>query len=138
MRAVVDTSAVFRKLFGEQGALKEWGRIDDAFASRILLVELGRAVDRVRLAGKIDDDQVVSIHQEARKLLASATIVSLTPRILRRAAAAFPTVVGTLDALHLATALELARDDPGSWVLATHDEQLARAARASGLEVVGA
>jgi predicted nucleic acid-binding protein len=49
-----------------------------------------------------------------------------------------PTTLGTLDALHLATALELAAGGVAGLVLATHDAQLARAARASGLEVIGA
>jgi predicted nucleic acid-binding protein len=53
-------------------------------------------------------------------------------RVLTRAAGPMPTVVGSLDAIHLATALE-----PG-FVLLTHDKQLARAARASGLDVGGA
>jgi predicted nucleic acid-binding protein len=48
-----------------------------------------------------------------------------------------PTVLGTLDALHLATALEVKRALAPKLVLLTHDEQLARAARASGLAVLG-
>jgi predicted nucleic acid-binding protein len=48
-----------------------------------------------------------------------------------------PTVIGSLDAIHLATALELAEETRTSLVLATHDARLARAARASGLTVIG-
>ena len=54
-----------------------------------------------------------------------------------RAAMPMPTTLGTLDAIHLATALELAPSIDGPMSLATHDEQLARAARASGMDVVG-
>jgi hypothetical protein len=49
-----------------------------------------------------------------------------------------PTVLGTLDAIHLATAL-LWRENTGSdLVMATHDGSLALAARAAGFRVIGA
>lgn len=46
-------------------------------------------------------------------------------------------LIGTLDALHLATALVLAPLLDAPLHFATHDAQLARCARASGLSVVG-
>lgn len=137
MTVLVDTSVVLRKLFGERGALPEWARIRLAFASRILPVELGRVIDRARLAGDIDDAQVEQLQRESRRLLRSVEILALGERVLSRATSPMPTALGTLDALHLATALELAPAHP-SLTLATHDRQLARAARASGLEVCGA
>jgi predicted nucleic acid-binding protein len=134
--ALVDTSVVLRKLFGERGSLVEWRDVREAYASRILPVELGRVIDRCRLAGDIDDDQVEQLQGEARRLLRSMEIIALSERILARAAGPMPTVLGSLDAIHLATAQELAVTRAGL-VLATHDKQLARAARASGLDVRG-
>jgi predicted nucleic acid-binding protein len=135
--ALIDTSVVLRKLFGEPRALPEWPRIREAFASRILLVEVGRMIDRSRLTSAIDDAQVEQLQSEARKLLRSVAVVALTDRILTRAAGPMATVLGTLDAIHLATAHDVALSRPGL-LLATHDKQLARAARASGLDVCGA
>jgi predicted nucleic acid-binding protein len=137
MIALLDTSVLLRKLFGERASLAEWPRITEAYASRILLLELGRVIDRSRLAGDIDDRQVEHLHREARRVLRSVEVLALSERILVRAGGPMPTVVGSLDAIHLATALELAADREGPMVLATHDEQLGRAARASGLEVWG-
>jgi predicted nucleic acid-binding protein len=137
MMALLDTSVLLRKLFGEPGSLAEWSRITDAYASRILLLELGRVFDRSRLAGDIDDRQVEHLHREARRLLRSVVVLALSERILTRAGGPMPTVLGSLDAIHLATALELAEARTGPLVLATHDEQLGRAARASGLDVWG-
>ncbi len=137
MTALLDTSVLLRKLFGERASLAEWSRITEACASRILLLELGRVIDRSRLAGDIDDRQVEHLHREARRLLRSVEVLALSERILVRAGGAMPTVLGSLDAIHLATALELAAARSGPLVLATHDEQLGRAARASGLEVWG-
>lgn len=137
MIAMLDTSVVLRKLFGEPGALAEWSEVTEAFASRLLPLELGRVIDRCRLAGDIDDEQVEHLHREARRVLQSVEVLALSERVLSRASGPMPTTLGSLDAIHLATALELAASLEGPLVLATHDLQLARAARASGLEVRG-
>ena len=94
-------------------------------------------IDRSRLTSAIDDAQVEQLQSEARKLLRSVAVVALTDRILTRAAGPMATALGTLGAIHLATAQDVAVSRPGL-VLATHDKQLARAARASGLDVCGA
>ena len=138
MIAFVDSSVVLRKLFGEPAALSEWSQIDEAYASRILPVEVGRVIDRCRLAGQIDDSDVALLHGEALRVLRSMQVLALSDGVLRRAAGPMPVTLGTLDALHLATALQLAPTLDRPLVLATHDEQLARAARASGLDVCGA
>jgi len=138
MKAFVDSSVLLRKLFGEPGALVEWSAIEVAYASRLVPVEVGRIIDRCRLIGQIDDEDVGFLHQEARRLLNAVDILALTEGILGRAAEAMPTVVGTVDAIHLATALEIRGSLEPDLVLATHDSQLARAARAFGLNVVGA
>jgi predicted nucleic acid-binding protein len=136
--ALLDTSVLLRKLFGETESLVEWAMIEEAYASRVLVVELGRVLDRARLAGDLDDQQLEQLHRESRRILRSVEIIALSDRVLARAAGPMPTSLGTLDALHLATALELAARRAPGLVVATHDRQLARAARSSGLEVVGA
>ena len=61
----------------------------------------------------------------------------LSPPVLERAAEPFPTIVGSLDAIHLTSAL-LVRDEFDALTLATHDRELAIAARAEGFRVHGA
>jgi len=137
MIAVVDTSILLRKLFGEKGAFAGWNQLDEAFVSRLVEVEIGRVIDRARLGGSIDDEQVEHLHREARAVLAAMHVVSLSDAILLRAAGPMPTTLGTLDAIHLATALEVSAARGPSVVLLTHDAQLARAGTASGLDVLG-
>jgi hypothetical protein len=63
--------------------------------------------------------------------------VEPNPSVLERASQPLPTSLGTLDAIHLATAL-LWRDRlPEELVMATHDRALATAARACGFLVLG-
>jgi hypothetical protein len=74
-------------------------------------------------------EQIQIIHE-------TFAIVPVTESILLRASQALPTVVGTLDAIHLSTALILRETEPLDLV-ATHDQQLAIAARALGFAVTG-
>ena len=57
-------------------------------------------------------------------------------RIRSKCSESFPTIVGTLDALHLATALAIREVDRLDLLL-THDLQLGTAARSLGFEVLG-
>jgi predicted nucleic acid-binding protein len=135
--AFVDSSVLLRLLLGEPRPLREWRSIRTAYASRILVVEVGRVIDRMRLAGDVSDEEVATLHVELRRVLASIAIVPVTEKILARAQGPMPTALGTLDAIHLACALEVASALEAPPVLATHDAQLARAAQASGLTVCG-
>jgi len=68
----------------------------------------------------------------------SMEIVEITYPILSRASQPLPTALGTLNAIHLATAL-LWKERAGKILsMATHDVALAVAAKASGMPVVGA
>lgn len=137
MNAVIDTSVVLRILLREPRKLREWNRIRTAYASRLLPLELARVIDRLRLTQEIDDVDVERLHVSCQKVLRSIDIVGIGEPILHRATLPMPTVVSTLDSIHLATALEVKAKLEASVVLATHDDQLARAARSSGLTVIG-
>jgi predicted nucleic acid-binding protein len=133
----VDTSVVMRALLGEADVLSEWAEIEEAYASRLLVVEIARVIDRYRLQGLIDDEQVARLHGEKRTVLRSINLLAITDELLERAERPMPTVVGSLDAIHLMTGVELAATLTDPLVFATHDVQLGRAARAWGLDVVG-
>jgi len=60
--------------------------------------------------------------------------VPVSDKILIRAAEPFPTVLGTLDAIHLPTLLQIRKNLGLELTLLTHDDQLARAALASGVK----
>jgi predicted nucleic acid-binding protein len=69
--------------------------------------------------------------------LSAFALAPVAASILERAADPFPTALGTLDAIHLATALQL-RDEYPALAFATHDRELATAARSVGFTVEGA
>jgi predicted nucleic acid-binding protein len=136
MTVYVDTSVTLRVLFHEPHPLSGWGKWTAAYASRIWHTEALRTLDRARLLAAIDDPQVVQLRRDIELIHSVFHIIPVTERILARAGEAFPTVVGTLDAIHLASALHL-RDTLGLDTFLTHDAQLAAAAIASGLTVQG-
>ena len=70
-------------------------------------------------------------------LLEAVELVEPNRPVLVRAAQPLPTELGTLDAIHVATALLWRGASDTELAMATHDVALGTAARACGLRVVG-
>ncbi|GAB4211457.1 MAG: type II toxin-antitoxin system VapC family toxin [Sandaracinaceae bacterium] len=132
MIAYVDSSVLLRIALREPRPLPAWRRLTRAFTSELTRVECFRTIDRLRLAGKLDDAEVATRRELIELRLEAMDLVALDRRILRRAAEPMPTSLRTLDAIHVASALALRPREPGLR-FATHDEELAIAARAVGL-----
>jgi hypothetical protein len=68
------------------------------------------------------------------KFMEGIVVISLDAQVLKRAAGPFPTIIGTLDALHLASALLWREAEPGQeLLLLTHDRQLELCAGTQGI-----
>ncbi|HLA79678.1 MAG TPA: hypothetical protein VJU18_19045 [Vicinamibacteria bacterium] len=91
----------------------------------------------MRLQGALSVEEAASRRLGVTECLEAVDLVLLRRPILSRASDPLPVPLGTLDALHLATAL-VWRDRIGPLVMATHDDALAAGARAFGIEVLGA
>lgn len=137
MIAYLDSSVVLRVVLGQRGSLTEWKRIATGITSALLEVECLRTLDRLRLLNSITVEQSVNAREAVYAVLDRLQIIELTSAILRRSAQPMPAPLGTLDALHLAS-VELWREtEQKQPVIATHDRQLATAARAFGYQVIG-
>jgi len=137
MIAYLDASVVLRLVLGEPDALAEWSQVQRAVASALTEVECLRTLDRLSRRGLLSNDEVADRRLSVYRLLEGCTVIDISRVVMRRAGEPFPTPLGTLDAIHLATALTW-RDASGDVVvLATHDRELATAASASGLSVIG-
>lgn len=137
MIAYLDSSVLLRVVLRQRDSLAEWRRIERGVASALVEVECLRTLDRLRLAAGLSDRELARRRQAVYRVLDTAEVVELTRPVLSRAAQPMPTALGTLDSLHLATAL-LWREWRGEeLVFATHDAALGLAARAFGLSVVG-
>lgn len=139
MIAYVDSSVLLRIVLGQPDALAEWSTIRQGVASALVMTESLRTLDRLRLRARVPDSDIAVRRATVLELLGSLHLVDVDQVVLERAAQPMPTELGTLDAIHLATALLWRNTTRGSdLVMATHDEALATAARAHGLRVVGA
>jgi len=118
-------------LFREANPVEVWGKWERAFSSSLWRIEALRTVDRLRLSGDLSDEDVADLVRDIRLVHETLAIHPLLERILQRAGESFPTAVGTLDAIHLATALAI-REAEAIDLLLTHDGQLATAARSVG------
>lgn len=137
MNAYIDSSVVLRVVLGQRDRLRSWSKITSAVASELVPLECLRTVDRARIRLGLADAVVAERRQALIEAIETFTLIPITPTVLETAARPFPTLLGSLDAIHLASAL-LARERSEELVLATHDAELAIAARASGFTVHGA
>lgn len=136
MNVYVDSSVLLRVVLGEPEPLRGWRRIDQAVSSELIRLECLRTIDRARLELHLPDEAVSQHRADVLDALDAFGLVPLTSSVLERAAEPFPTLIGSLDAIHLTSAL-LVRHQYEDLQFATHDRQLAMAARASGFAVLG-
>ena len=141
MIAYLDASVVLRVLLKQANSLAEWELLHEGVCSRLLAVECHRTLDRFWREDRITDAEFESKRAEVNAIVARSTVVPLNNRVLASASQPMPTIVAALDAIHLASALlyrSVQEPDERPVFFATHDKQLATAARALNFEVIGA
>ncbi len=137
MIAYLDSSVLLREMLGQPNKLKEWPKVETGVASAMVEVECLRTLDRLRLRVGLSDQDLADRLEVVHRLMDKLTLIEPVEAVLKRAAHPLPTPLGTLDAIHLATAMLWTETRGEALVMATHDQALATAARASGLRVVG-
>jgi predicted nucleic acid-binding protein len=130
MIVYLDSSVVLRPLFDQPAQLKAWGQWEAAYSNELLGVECRRAIDRLRLLSLYDDKQVGQAMERLTKIERTIRRVRLSRSIIQAAAKTMPTIVKTLDAFHLVSAVAIRERRGVELVFATHDAQQATAARA--------
>ena len=137
MIAYVDSSVLLRVALGQPNALTEWRDIERGVSSALVTSESLRTLDRVRLRANLSDSEIAMRRATILALIDSLELVEIDNVVLNRAAQPMPTEIGTLDAIHLASAL-LWNDALGlDALMATHDRALGLAAQAHGFKVLG-
>jgi predicted nucleic acid-binding protein len=135
--AYLDSSVLLRQVLGQPNKLEEWAKIETAVASALVEVECLRTLDRLRLRVGLSDQDLADRREAVYRLMDEIDLVEPVGTLLKRAAQPLPTPLDTLDAIHLSTALLWKELRGHDLVMATHDQALATAARASGLRVIG-
>lgn len=127
MAHYMDTSALIKLVVQEPetAALQAWlgSRPRDPVSCDLTRTELMRTARR----------SAPELALRAKQVLDAVTLTQVTTAVFEQAARLSPTTLRSLDAIHLAAALDLDDDLDG---LVTYDSRLARAAAAAGVEVV--
>jgi uncharacterized protein len=124
--AYLDTSVLGRVVTIQPGSsviMDAIASFDELVSSRLLQVELRRLGARSRNV------------ERAESLLARVALLPIDDSVLAAAGTVKPANVGTLDAIHLVTALSV-QAEARSAVLMTYDKRLAAAAAHHGLTVL--
>jgi uncharacterized protein len=123
----LDTSALTKLVVAEAetAALRTWlADVErDPVSCDLARTELMRAVRRAA------PDRVV----RAREVLDAVSLLEVTTATFEAAGRLDPTILRSLDAIHLAAALDLGDDLDG---IVTYDDRLAEAAKVNGVAVV--
>ena len=138
MIAYIDASVLLRVALRQPDALTEWRDVERGVSSALIMTESLRTLDRLRLRANLADAEVARRRATILALIASLELVEIDAVVLERAAQPMPTELGTLDAIHLMTALLWKDMTREHLVMATHDGALALGAQAHGLPVIGA
>ena len=137
MIAYIDSSIVLRVLLRDGKPVAGWGDWPRVHSSELLGVEARRVIDRLRIEGRLRDAALVTLHRELSTIEEAVATVRITRTVLHRASLPMATPTGTLDAIHIATALMLRERFGDDVVFATHDAQQATAAGTLGFRVTG-
>jgi predicted nucleic acid-binding protein len=138
MIVYLDSSVVLRRLLNQPRVLRDWGDWEAAYSSELLGIECRRAIDRLRLEGLYDDERVARAIEQLALIERAISRIRITPSIVVGASRSMPTVVKTLDAIHLASATAMRERRGTDFFFATHDAQQATAARALGFSCLEA
>jgi hypothetical protein len=136
MNVYLDSSVVLRVLLDQPRPLAVWGEWERAYSSELLGVECRRVIDRLRLEGVLDDQALAESVEQLARIEKTLTRVRLTKSIMEGASRSMPTVVKTLDAFHLVTAMGVRDRRAPDLLFATHDGRQATAARALGFTCI--
>jgi|SRR6185312_11570859 len=133
--AYIDSSVVLRKLLRQPGTIPDLSAWS-LFSSQLLDIEVRRTLQRYHTQRILSADSFAARLREWYMLRDTIALVAISNGILQRAAESFPTIVKTLDAIHLSTALTWTRKTQEPVTLLTYDRQLSIAAIACGLAVI--
>ena len=132
MIVYLDTSVVLRPLLDQPKRLSFWGEWEAAYSSELMGVECRRVIDRLRLESIFDDREVAEAIERLIQIEKAIKRIRLNKSIIRAASQTMPTIVKTLDAFHLTSAIAVRERRSLELLFATHDNQQATAARALG------
>ncbi|MBF0492422.1 MAG: PIN domain-containing protein [Deltaproteobacteria bacterium] len=137
MIAYLESSVLLRKLFRQKNALQNLKEFSILLSSNLTLLEAYRSIDRERIVSKLPEIALLAYMKDLHAFTERIHLVEMSPLIFKRASQPLPSVVSTLDSIHLITALLWKEHNQKEITFLTHDTQLGKAALFMGLTAKG-
>ena len=137
MNAYIDSSVLLRVALDQPGQFKDFSKIDLAISSSILKSECLRTLDRLVTIKHLSEDERLKASGNLFQAFDYLELVSISDAILDRVAEPLGLNLGTLDAIHLFSAVSWKQEKQQSLAFITHDIALGKAAMILGFEVFG-
>jgi len=134
--AYVDSSILLRLALKQPGALKDFSKIQRGISSRILKAECLRTLDRLLAFETISDKDQSAASLYLYQAFDHIEQIPVEP-LLDSVGNPMGLKLGTLDALHLVSALKWREGKRAGIMFLTHDERLGQAAERFGFRVLG-
>ncbi len=133
----LDSSILLRYAIRHVNAIQNLEEYSDgAVTSVIAKVECMRVLDRWRLTREVSDRELSEARSRTFKLFEGVSLAEISESVIETASLTFPIAIKSLDAIHLATAIKLQQQFSLPVTMVTHDQKLALAAQALGMETV--
>jgi len=134
MVAYLDSSVLLRHLLLGEVTLRHVQAFPRLVSSELLEIECRRVLLRCRMEAQLNDESLVEATKRLDAVLKSIDLLELDAVVKKRAMEAFPVHVKTLDALHLASALQLLAEEPAEGITVfSHGHTFNLCARALGV-----
>jgi predicted nucleic acid-binding protein len=137
MNCYIDSSVLLRVLLNESNSLEDLVSVDYMVSSSLLKTECYRTLDRARITNRLDSKSFIRVLQSLQDVFDRIEFIHLTEVILERAGRPLGVSLGTLDAMHLVSALLWKESYGKNLVFATHDKELGKAAEVFGFRILG-
>jgi len=134
MVGYLDSSVLLQHILLGDAGIKQVLACDRVISSELLEIECRRVLHRYRMQGNLDDSSYIEALERLEKVITGVSILILSSKVKKRASEAFPIIIKTLDALHLASALMFQAARPAeSLLIFSYDAGMNRCTRALGL-----
>jgi predicted nucleic acid-binding protein len=133
----LDSSALLRFLLQHSNFINLVEYKNEFVSSELLRLECQRALIRYRLNQELRDEGLLQLTEQLNDLLSRISLLKVNSEILESASQNWGVNLGSLDSIHLASALFIKKEKKSAIQIFTHDKALYTAARLSNLEVTG-
>ncbi len=133
----IDSSALLRFLLQHSNFINLVEYNDDFVSSELLKLECQRALIRYRLNQEVGDEGLLQLSEQLNDLLSRISLLKINSEILESASQNWGVNLGSLDSIHLASALYIKKEKKLAIQIFTHDKAFYTAARLANLEVIG-